>query len=595
MARRRPNPLDKPRDFKASWKRLLKFMDSYRYVMGLALVISFLGSMLSLYSPQLLKDITNEIEAGLNGVMDLDRIILLCWVMGIVYLVGAAFTCIQGLMMATVSQRTASNIRSALSDKIDRVPFRYFDSAMTGDIMSRMTNDADSIGHSMNIGIKSMFSAVTMFVGSLIMMLYTDLILTATAVSTAILGFAIVKTVMKRSHRFFAIQQRNLGEMNSHVAEIYSAHNIVNVYNGQAQAREEFDRINDKLRESAFKSQFLSGLMHPFMTFIGNIGYVAVCVVGSVLVINGMTSIGVVVAFILYIHFFTQPLTQMSQSIVSMQSVAAAAERVFDFIDQDELENEDGKDARIEDVKGAVEFRDVRFGYLPDREIIHGFSASVSPGQKVAIVGPTGAGKTTIVNLLMRFYETDSGDILIDGVPIKEMKREYVHDLFCMVLQDTWLFKGTIRENVAYGRENISDQEIEDACKAAGIHFFITTLEKGYDTVLNESSSLSVGQKQQLTIARAIVDRSPLLIMDEATSSVDTRTERIIQDAMDRLTHGRTSFVIAHRLSTIRNADLILVMREGSIVESGTHDQLISLGGFYCDLYNSQFEDVDID
>ena len=595
MPPRRPNPLDKPRDFRSAWSRLFRFMKSFRYLFFAAIAISFCGSIISLFGPQVVKEITDTIYTGLLGDIDMDTITGLSWLMVCLYLVGAFLTFAQGFIMATVSQRTASNMRSRISDKIDKVPLKYFDNVRTGDVMSRMTNDADSIGRSMNMGISGMLSSITMFIGSLIMMLYTNIFLTVTAVLSALMGFLIIRSITKKSHRYFAVQQANLGAMNAHVAEVYSAHDIVNAYNGQSRAREEFDEINTRLRESAFRSQFLSGLMHPFMAFIGNIGYVMVCIVGSIMVINDYTTIGVVVAFMMYIRYFTQPLSQMSQAMVSMQSVAAAAERVFDFIDQDEQEDESGKPRILEEVRGAVEFRDVHFGYLPGQEVIHGFSAKIEPGQKVAIVGPTGAGKTTMVNLLMRFYEVDSGDILIDGISTRDMKREEVHDQFCMVLQDTWLFKGTIRENVVYGRENVSDQEVEDACRAVGIHFFITTLKDGYDTPLSEAASLSVGQKQQLTIARAIIDRSPLLILDEATSSVDTRTEKIIQDAMDRLTRGRTSFVIAHRLSTIRNADLILVMRNGSIVETGTHDQLLARGGFYCDLYNSQFENVDME
>jgi len=586
---RRPDPLDKPGNFAAAWKRLLSFMRPYRTLLIIAVILSVAGTAISLIGPQIIKDITDTISDGLGGDLDTDSVLHMGTIMVALYILGGALSLVQGFILATVSQRTASRIRSELSDKIDRVPLGYLDRKQTGDIMSRMTNDADTVGHSMNTGINSMIGATTMFFGAFFVMLYTNWALALASSLTAVLGFFMVRGLMKRSQRYFAIQQGNLGAMNSHVAEVYSAHDVVNVYNGQQGARDRFDEINSKLRGSAFRSQFLSGLMYPIMSFIGNLGFVVVCIMGSVMVLEGYTTIGVVVAFMLYIRLFTSPLGQMSQAIVSMQSVAAAAERVFDLIDQDEMEDESSKSARIEDVRGEVEFRDVHFGYLPGKEVIHGFSAKIEPGQKVAIVGPTGAGKTTMVNLLMRFYEVNGGSILVDGVPIRDMRREDVHDLFCMVLQDTWLFRGTIRENIAYGRDDVTDEEIENACKAAGIHFFITTLDKGYDTMLTESDSLSLGQRQQLTIARAIVDRSPLLILDEATSSVDTRTEKIIQEAMDRLTEGRTSFVIAHRLSTIRNADLILVMKDGSIIESGTHEQLLADGGFYCDLYNSQF------
>jgi ATP-binding cassette subfamily B multidrug efflux pump len=424
---------------------------------------------------------------------------------------------------------------------------------------------------------------------------YTNLILMVTAVLATAFGFGLMGFIIKRSQKYFDIQQKNLGAMNGHVEEIYSAHNIVKAYNGEKEAAEKFDTINNDLFSSAFKSQFFSGVMMPLMNFIGNFGYVAVCIVGSVMTINGTISFGIVVSFMIYIRLFTQPFGQIAQAFTGMQSVAAASERVFEFIDAEEQKDESGKTKRLEHVKGDVEFRDVRFGYLPGKEVIHGFSAKISAGQKVAIVGPTGAGKTTIVNLLMRFYETDSGDILIDGISTKELTRANVHDQFCMVLQDTWLFEGTIKENIVYCKKGISDEQIINACKAVGIHHYIETLPNGYDTVLSNMAGLSAGQKQQLTIARAMIEDSPLLILDEATSSVDTRTERIIQEAMDMLTEKRTSFVIAHRLSTIRNSDIIFVMKDGNIIEQGSHDELLAKGGFYSTLYNSQFEDTDMD
>ena len=588
----RPNPLDKPRDFRDSWLRLLSYMNVYKYLILVAVIISLISTVIYLVGPQIIRDITDTIEQGLRGSLDLDEVKRLGMIMVALYLIGGGLSLIQGLIMATVSQSTASRMRADLSDKTDRLPLSYFDRNQTGDVMSRMTNDADTIGHSMNAGINGMVSATAMFFGCLVMMFYTNWVLALTASVSAILGFVMVRMLVRRSNRYFKIQQANLGAMNAHVSEVYSAHDIVNSYNGQGMAREEFDEINSRLRKSAFRSQFLSGLMLPFMSFVGNLGYVMVCAVGSILVIDGYTTIGVVVAFMLYVRLFTHPLGQMSQALVSMQSVAAASERVFDLIDQEEMD-EDVSKSKISEIRGQVEFRDVHFGYVPGKEVIHGFSAKVEPGQKVAIVGPTGTGKTTLVNLLMRFYDTDSGQILIDGIPISDMSRKDVHDMFCMVLQDTWLFRGTIRENIAYGRDDITDQEIEEACRAAGIHFFITTLEKGYDTMITEADMLSAGQKQQITIARAIVDRSPMLILDEATSSVDTRTEAIIQNAMDSLTKGRTSFVIAHRLSTIRNSDLILVMKDGKLLESGTHQQLIDRNGFYRSLYDSQFETID--
>ncbi|MGN1044809.1 MAG: ABC transporter ATP-binding protein, partial [Candidatus Methanomethylophilaceae archaeon] len=432
-----------------------------------------------------------------------------------------------------------------------------------------------------------------LLIGSVVMMLYTDVTLAVTAILSSLAGFVFVFIVMSRSQKYFARQQDDLGMMNGDVEEIYAGQKIMKAYGGEKDAKEVFDTINNDLFRSNFMSQFLSGMMQPFMNFIGNFGYVMVCIVGAIQYVNGNISFGTIVAFIVYVRLFSQPLTQLAQAFSSMQSVAAAAERIFEFLDEEEMEDESGKSVRIDDVKGHVEFRDVHFGYIPGNEVIHGFSADILPGQKVAIVGPTGAGKTTMVNLLMRFYDVDAGDILIDGISVNRMKREDVHDLFCMVLQDTWLFEGTIRENIVYDHEDVPDERLDEVCEAVGLHHFIQTLPDGYDTVLGDNATLSAGQKQQMTIARAMIDGSPLLILDEATSSVDTVTEKLIQAAMDKLTEGRTSFVIAHRLSTIRNANLILVMREGSIVEQGTHDELLEKGGFYADLYNSQFEDIE--
>jgi ATP-binding cassette subfamily B protein len=470
----------------------------------------------------------------------------------------------------------------------------YFDNAKTGDLVSRVTNDADTLGQDMNRGISTMVSSITLFIGSLIMMAWTNMIMMLVAVGSTLIGIVMIGAIMSVSQKYFERQQNNLGLMNGHVAEIYNNHSIVKSYNGGARAKREFDRINSDLQKSGFMAMMMSGMMMPLMGFIGNLGYVAVCVAGAVMVLEGDITIGTIVAFMIYIRLFTQPLQQMSQGLTVMQSVAAAAERVFGFLGEKELEDESHKSQHIKS-KGHVEFRDVHFGYLPGKEVIHGFSADIKPGQKVAIVGPTGAGKTTIVNLLMRFYEVDSGDILIDGVSTRDLTRENVHDQFCMVLQDTWIFGGTIRDNIVYCREGVTDDDLEEVCRAVGIHHFIETLPNGYDTVLGDDDLLSVGQKQQLTIARAMIDKSPMLILDEATSSVDTRTEVIIQEAMDRLSENRTSFVIAHRLSTIKNSDLILVMKEGSIIEQGTHEELLKQGGFYRELYDSQFEEAEIE
>lgn len=581
---------EKADDFRLAWRRLFQYMDRYRAPFIAALVIACVGTVLTLAGPNLISDVTDLIQEGLYGPMDLDGIVSICLILVALYALSAVLTFVQQYIMTTISQRTASNFRRDISTKINRLPLRYFDSNTTGDVMSRVTNDVDTLGQSMNQSISTMATAITLLGGSVIMMLYTNVTMAATAILSSLVGFAFMAVVMGRSQKYFERQQSDLGDMNGHVEEMYSGHLVMKAYGGEAAAKSDFDRINDSLYRSGFMSQFLGGMMMPFMNFIGNFGYVMVCIVGALLCIDGRISFGVIVAFMIYVRLFTQPLTQISQAVVSMQSVAAAAERVFEFLDEPEMENESEKSVKLENVQGHVEFRDVRFGYSPDKEIIHGFSAEILPGQKVAIVGPTGAGKTTMVNLLMRFYEVNGGDILIDGVSTRDMRREDVHDLFCMVLQDTWLFEGTIRENIVYSKEGVTDERLDEVCKAVGLYHYIQTLPDKYDTVLGDNANLSAGQRQQVTIARAMVDGSPLLILDEATSSVDTRTERVIQEAMDRLTEGRTSFVIAHRLSTIRNSDLILVMRDGNIVEQGTHDELLARGGFYADLYNSQFD-----
>ena len=581
---------EKADDFRLAWRRLFQYMDRYRAPFIAALVIACVGTVLTLAGPNLISDVTDLIQEGLYGPMDLDGVVSICLILVALYALSAVLTFVQQYIMTTISQRTASNFRRDISTKINRLPLRYFDSNSTGDVMSRVTNDVDTLGQSMNQSISTMATAITLLGGSVIMMLYTNVTMAATAILSSLVGFAFMAVVMGRSQKYFERQQSDLGDMNGHVEEMYSGHLVMKAYGGEAAAKSDFDRINDSLYRSGFMSQFLGGMMMPFMNFIGNFGYVMVCIVGALLCIDGRISFGVIVAFMIYVRLFTQPLTQISQAVVSMQSVAAAAERVFEFLDEPEMEDESEKSVKLENVQGHVEFRDVRFGYSPDKEIIHGFSAEILPGQKVAIVGPTGAGKTTMVNLLMRFYEVNGGDILIDGVSTKYMRREDVHDLFCMVLQDTWLFEGTIRENIVYSKEGVTDERLDEVCKAVGLYHYIQTLPDKYDTVLGDNANLSAGQRQQVTIARAMVDGSPLLILDEATSSVDTRTERVIQEAMDRLTEGRTSFVIAHRLSTIRNSDLILVMRDGNIVEQGTHDELLARGGFYADLYNSQFD-----
>ena len=586
-------PTEKANDFGKAWGRLFGYMHRYRIAIAAAVVMACIGTVLTLLGPNMLSDMTDLIQEGIFGTMDLEAVVSIALTLVVIYATSSILTFLQQYIMTTVSQRTAYSFRRDISGKINRLPLRYFDSSTTGDVMSRVTNDVDTVGQSMNQSISTLVTSVTLLFGSIIMMIWTNWVMAATAILSSLLGFVFVFIVMSRSQKYFTRQQRDLGRMNGHVEEIYTGQKIMKAYGGEDSARKEFDGINDNLFRSNFMSQFLSGMMQPFMNFIGNFGYVMVCIVGAVMYVGGSISFGTIVAFMVYVRLFTQPLTQLAQAFSSMQSVAASAERIFAFLDEREMEDESEKNVRIDDVKGHVEFKDVHFGY-GDREIIHGFSADIQPGQKVAIVGPTGAGKTTMVNLLMRFYDVKSGDILIDGVSVNRMRREDVHDLFCMVLQDTWLFEGTIRENIVYNsRETVTDRRLDEVCRAVGLHHFIETLSDRYDTVLGDNATLSAGQRQQITIARAMVDGSPLLILDEATSSVDTMTEKVIQDAMDRLTEGRTSFVIAHRLSTIRNSDLILVMRDGNIVEQGTHDELLEKGGFYADLYNSQFEDME--
>jgi ATP-binding cassette subfamily B protein len=529
------------------------------------------------------------VEQRVIGV-DMSAVFNIAMLLVFFYASSAILSFIENFIMATISAKISKNMRSDISAKINKIPLKYFDKTSYGDVISRVTNDVDTIGQTLNQSLDNLVRAITMFVGSVTMMFITNWIMALTAIGTSLIGFIIMMLIMSKSQRHFKAQQQGLGDINGHIEEIYSGHNIVKVYNGGKHAKKTFDGINGTLYESGWKSQFMSGLMMPLMMFIGNFGYVAVCVVGAALTMNGTIGFEVIVAFMLYIRLFTQPLSQLAQSMQQLQRTAAASERVFEFLGEEELTDESQKLQKMENIKGNVEFRNVHFGYLPDKTIINSFSASVKAGQKIAIVGPTGAGKTTMVNLLMRFYEIDSGEICIDGIPISHVTRENVHDQFCMVLQDTWLFEGTIKENVVYSKQGVSDQEVETACRAVGLHHFIRSLPQGYDTVLNDRANLSVGQKQLVTIARAMIQNAPLLILDEATSSVDTRTERIVQAAMDKLTRGRTSFVIAHRLSTIKNADMILVMKDGDIIETGSHTELLDNGGFYAELYNSQFE-----
>ena len=526
--------------------------------------------------------------------MDFTAIKNIALFLAIIYIASAIFSFFGHYIMATVSNNFAKDLRSRIITKINKLPLKYFDRNSTGDILSRITNDVDTVAQTMSQSIGSLVGAITLLIGSVIMMFVTNWIMAISAIVSSLLGFSIMAIILKKSQKYFIQRQVELGNMNGHIEEIYSGHNVVKVYNGKKDADEKFDTLNEKVFDAIRKSQFLSGLMQPIMGFIGNFSYVVVCVVGALLALNGYITFGVIVAFIVYVRLFTNPLSQIAQAMTSLQSAAAASERIFEFIEAEEMSDESALTKHLDrdKVKGNITFDHVKFGYDSDRLIIKDFSAKVKPGEKIAIVGPTGAGKTTMVNLLMKFYEINSGDIKIDGVSINELTRENVHDLFTMVLQDTWVFNGTVRENIVYNRENVSDYELKQVCKVVGVDHFIKSLPNSYDTIIEDNDSISSGQKQLMTIARGMLDNAPFLILDEATSNVDTRTEELVQKAMDKLMEGRTSFIIAHRLSTIKNADLILVMNEGNIIEQGSHDELMKQNGFYASLYNSQFEKV---
>ena len=580
-------------NLKESLLKLFKYIKRYLPLIIPALVLAVISSVFSIIGPDKLSDITDEITKGLMTGIDLDKVKSIGIFLIVIYSLGAIFSYIQGFIMAIVTNRCAKRLRTEISDKINKLPLRYFDKNSYGDVLSRVTNDVDTIAQTLNQSLGNLVSAVTLFIGALIMMFVTDVIMAITAIVASLIGFVLMGLILKNSQKYFNMQQKELGRLNGHIEEVYGGHNIVKVYNATDEKEKEFDEINDKLYTSNRKSQFLSGLMPPIMGFIGNFGYVAVCVVGALLVMNDKITFGVIVAFMIYIRLFTNPLTQIAQAMTSLQSTGAASDRVFTFLEEEEMLLEKAsKVLKRKDAKGNIEFKNIEFGYDDDKVIIKNFSAKAKAGNKIAIVGPTGAGKTTMVNLLMKFYDIKKGDILIDGISIHDLSRENVHDLFTMVLQDTWVFNGTINENIKYNNKNISDSKVKEVCKIVGLDHYIKTLPKGYDTVLNEVESLSGGQKQLLTIARAMLEDKPFLILDEATSSVDTRTEELVQDAMDKLTDGKTSFIIAHRLSTIKNADLILVMKEGNIIEQGNHEELLKQKGFYADLYNSQFQKI---
>jgi len=643
---------EKSRDFKGSIKRLFHSLNTWKYFLVVSLVLAMISAILSLIAPNKLSSLTDTITLGIrpnvyedtiedimsdenisnedkaefkelldsaseenvdvNKIyskvdelpesiyeiikpkMDIERVKSISIFLGILYLISALFNYIQSLIMTTISNKFAKKLRSSISKKINKLPLKYFDTHETGDVLSRVTNDVDSIAQNMNHSLASLVSSLTLFLGSILMMFITNWIMAITAILSSLIGFSLMGKILGKSQKYFTQRQEELGNLNGHIEEIYSGHNVVKAYNGQREANKEFDNLNNKLYECNWKSQFLSGIMQPIMMFVGNFGYVAVCVVGALLVMNNVITFGVIVAFMIYVRMFTNPLSQIAQSMTSLQSIAAASERVFDFLDENEMTNESKLQSKLnkETVKGEIEFKNVKFGYDENRTIIKDFSVKVKPGQKIAIVGPTGAGKTTLVNLLMKFYEINSGDILIDGVSTKDLTRENIHDLFVMVLQDTWVFEGTIRDNLKFNKKNVTDEEIMQACKVVGVDHFIKTLPGGLDAIVGDNDSISQGQKQLLTIARGMIENAPFLILDEATSNVDTRTEELVQKAMDKLTKGKTSFIIAHRLSTIKNADLILVMKDGNIIEQGSHGKLLKQNGFYAELYNSQFDTI---
>lgn len=540
----------------------------------------------------LIDELPESVYSLVKPSIDMDKVTKIAILMGTLYVLSALFSFIQSFSLTTVSNRFANKLRDNISKKINRLPLKYFDTHETGDVLSRVTNDVDTVAQNLNNSLATLVSSVTLFVGSIIMMFATNWIMAITAILSSVLGFVLMFAILGKSQKYFNQKQEALGDMNGYIEEMYSGHNVVKAYNGTKEAFVEFKKLNNRLYETNKKSQFLSGMMHPIMGFIGNFGYVMVCIVGALLTMNDVISFGVIVAFMVYVRLFTNPLSQIAQAMSSLQSTAAASERVFEFLDEKEMSSQKDMTKKLNrsKVKGEIEFKNVKFGYDAGRTIIKDFSVKVKPGQKIAIVGPTGAGKTTMVNLLMKFYEINNGQILIDGVSTGELTRENIHDLFIMVLQDTWLFEGTIRDNIRFNNEDVSDREIWEALRTVGVDHFVKTLPGGLDYVIGDNDTISQGQKQLLTIARGMIEDAPFLILDEATSNVDTRTEELVQKAMDKLTEGRTSFIIAHRLSTIKNADVILVMNEGNIIEQGNHEELMELGGFYEKLYNSQFE-----
>ena len=650
-----PRPMrgvpEKSKDFKGSITRLFNNLNTWKYFLVLSLGLAMVSAILALVAPNKLSSLTDTITLGIKPnisediiedimkdesidpkdklefkkllesaqnnsdqeqiindfdklpksiyeivkpKIDMEKVKSIAIFLGLLYLISALFNYVQSLIMTTISNKFAKKLRSNISKKINKLPLKYFDTHETGDVLSRITNDVDMVAQNMNHSLTSLITSLTLFLGSILMMFITNWIMAITAILSSLIGFGLMGVILGKSQKYFTKRQEELGNLNGYIEEIYSGHNVVKVYNGNKKANKEFDALNDKLYECNWKSQFLSGIMQPIMMFVGNFGYVAVCVVGALLVMNNIITFGVIVAFMIYVRMFTNPLSQIAQAMTSLQSIAAASERVFEFMDEIEMSNESKLQSKLNKstVKGEIEFKKVKFGYDENRTIIKDFSVKVKPGEKIAIVGPTGAGKTTMVNLLMKFYEIKSGEILIDGISTKDLTRENIHDLFVMVLQDTWVFEGTIRDNLKFNKKNITDEEIMKICEVVGVDHFIKTLPGGLDAIVGDNDSISQGQKQLLTIARGMIKDAPFLILDEATSNVDTRTEELVQKAMDKLTKGKTSFIIAHRLSTIKNADLILVMKDGNIVEQGTHSNLLKKNGFYAELYNSQFDTI---
>lgn len=592
------NSNDKPINIKKALVDLFNYSKSHLNLIFVALVLTIIGTIFQIITPNKLKTITDEIASGLpaivNGnviakVIDLNLITKLTTFLIILFILSSIFSFFENFIMATISADIAKNMREDISKKINKLPLKYYDKVSYGDILSRITNDVDTVIQNLFSNITPLIRGIILIIGSLIMMFYNSPLLALTAIISSLFGFFLMGIIMSKSQKYFTEFQEGLGEINGYIEEIYSGQEVVKSYNAFNETKTEFEKLNDQLYTSGWKARFLSGLMMPIMHFTGNFGYVAVCIVGSILVMNNAITFGVIVAFMIYIRLFTRTLSEIAQGMQGLQSTIAASERIFEFLDEKELDSEKNKKNLFKNVKGKVEFKNVRFGYEKNKVVIKNLSFIVEPGQKVAIVGPTGAGKTTIVNLLMRFYELDKGTILIDDIPIDTVPRENVHDQFSMVLQDSWLFEGTIKENIIYSKKNVTDAEVVAACKMVGLDYFIESLPNKYETIIDDRTNLSVGQKQLLTIARAMIQKSPLLILDEATSSVDTRTEKNVQQAMDKLTKEKTSFVIAHRLSTIKNADLILVMKNGDVVESGKHQELLNKNGFYSELYNSQF------